>query len=513
MKYAIYTRCSTEEQANGFSHDYQIRGIKRVDLPGECVGIFSDTISGTTFDRPQLNKLLQYCKINMVQILYVYKWDRFGRNVGDAFQWIQIFRNIGVEVNCPEQPIDYNDPNWPLLQGVNLGIAHSESLKISERTKDGIHQALMQGYYCSKAPAGYMRKESKNTKRRVMVFDPDKAPIVKEIFYQVANGTAISTLIKKYYPILRIKKNAFHNMLRNVVYIGLVPVPPYKGQPRQVVKGKHKALINREIFDLVQSNFSQHQYPIRIQDDIFYVKNHIISSTGARGYWSQGKRKRYPYYDIPGVKGSVRNAHKVHKCVQDVISQITAEDLPEEYLEIAKEEFLNVVDSTAEVYASYQLQSDKIKKRMGKIEQDYMDNYISGSQYSSLQAKLHKELEDIDAEIAQLIGQKEKIEHEAEIFFEHLKDLGKIFYNASNTGRSNILGAIFPGGIEISQNYELRTPYINEVVKLIYCESSIYEKIEIKNGTLKAKNPIEGGRWDNLRTPLILLMDALNKAV
>src|SRR5690606_37331496 len=131
-----------------------------------------------TFFRPELEKLLKYCNHRRGEVnqVIVYKWDRFGRNVGEAFDTIRKFKEMGVEVNCPDSQIDFQDPNWPVLLGVTFGIAQSESLKISDRTKDGIYQANSEGYYTATAPVGYMKKVM--GKRSIMSPHPEKAPIV-----------------------------------------------------------------------------------------------------------------------------------------------------------------------------------------------------------------------------------------------------------------------------------------------------------------------------------------------
>jgi len=63
----IYTRCSTDEQLKkGFSHEYQIRDIKSI-VQGQCIGRFSDTITGKTFERSELDLLERSFLINQIQ--------------------------------------------------------------------------------------------------------------------------------------------------------------------------------------------------------------------------------------------------------------------------------------------------------------------------------------------------------------------------------------------------------------------------------------------------------------
>ena len=63
--FVIYTRCSTEEQLKtGFSHEYQLDSITRfMAVYKDCdfVGVYSDTTTGTNFERPELLTLYNFC--------------------------------------------------------------------------------------------------------------------------------------------------------------------------------------------------------------------------------------------------------------------------------------------------------------------------------------------------------------------------------------------------------------------------------------------------------------------
>ena len=194
----IYSRCSTEEQLkSGFSHEYQIDSIKRfMNTNDECnlIGEYKDTITGTKFDRPELLTLYNYCKANpgVVNFILVQKWDRFGRDIVECITWIRKFKKLGVEVNSPFERIDFSTTDYILFLSIRFGLAETESLKISDRTKDGINSAQRLGFYTGTAPFGYTRKESNdktNSGKRRRVLTPDEnAPLVKEIYNRFIAG-------------------------------------------------------------------------------------------------------------------------------------------------------------------------------------------------------------------------------------------------------------------------------------------------------------------------------------
>lgn len=125
MNYIIYTRCSTEDQKKGFSHEYQHQGLLSSPLcrSGKHIASYQDSSTGTSFDRKNLDALYSFCNTErgLIHHVFVYKWDRFGRNVGEAFQHIKKFKDIGVEVNCPDFYIDFKDTNWPIMLSITFG--------------------------------------------------------------------------------------------------------------------------------------------------------------------------------------------------------------------------------------------------------------------------------------------------------------------------------------------------------------------------------------------------------
>ncbi len=112
MKRAIiYTRVSTDEQADrGYSlghQEEQLRkycGIKQI----EVVEHFQDDASAKTFNRPEFQRAVDFVRKNkrrVDQILFI-KWDRFSRNISEAYKMIDTLMAMGVECNATEQWMD-----------------------------------------------------------------------------------------------------------------------------------------------------------------------------------------------------------------------------------------------------------------------------------------------------------------------------------------------------------------------------------------------------------------------
>lgn len=518
MKYAIYTRCSTEEQNNGFSHDYQIHGLQSHSKlrEGECIGIYSDTISGTTFERPQIEELIKYCKRNRGQIEYVfiYRWDRFSRDIGESFKVMRLLKDVGVEINCPDSWVNFQDPNWPLLQGINMGMAQSESLKISDRTKDGIYQANISGFFTGKCPIGYVRSQQNMVGRYKNVLTPDArySDNIRKLFTNTSAGIPVQHTISELD--LPVARSTHYRILSNIIYAGYINIPPFKAYPAKTVKGVHQPIISLATFEKVQKVLSDQRdqyYSRPSEDNIFYAKGSLICSLSGKkmnGYWSKGKKKRYPYYGTVGVKNTTINAYDVHSSIYQAISTLRA-DLPKEMVDAARIYCLQEAMEDKSQLSSIKKEITILQKRSDDIENDFIMGAISPEHYNKLMLSIASKTSSFNAKISQIETSVRNSEGDFNKLFEHLTDLKKLFDNLDITGKERLLKAIFPSGLTVDKKRNLRTPEINEIVKLFYSESGIYDFVEgKKNGNLE-EIPSEGGERHRFRTHLQLLIKAI----
>ena len=64
---------------------------------------------------------------------------------------------------------------------------HTEDDKISKRTKDGIHEHLMNGEWCGIAPRGYKNVRKSRSECHIEV-DEQNAELIRKVFREVAKG-------------------------------------------------------------------------------------------------------------------------------------------------------------------------------------------------------------------------------------------------------------------------------------------------------------------------------------
>lgn len=187
----LYCRVSTDDQAKGGSIAHQEKEMRRYcEARGyEIVEVYKEDYSAKTFNRPEMSKICKkYLKRKSgADMLFVLRWNRFTRDVGDGWEYIDKFRQYGVEVNAIEEHLDFSVAEAKIMLSVYLSMAEVDNDKCSTATKDGIHQALLEGKCTNKAPRGYMNVKVDDYNKYVIIDEP-VAKLVQYAFNEVAKG-------------------------------------------------------------------------------------------------------------------------------------------------------------------------------------------------------------------------------------------------------------------------------------------------------------------------------------
>ena len=97
--------------------------------------LFSDTYTGTTTERPELDALL--ASVRPGDTIVVTKLDRIARSVQQGISLIDRLVKDGVTVNVLNLGVMDNTPTGRLIRNVMLSIAEFERGMIMERTREG----------------------------------------------------------------------------------------------------------------------------------------------------------------------------------------------------------------------------------------------------------------------------------------------------------------------------------------------------------------------------------------
>jgi DNA invertase Pin-like site-specific DNA recombinase len=143
LRTAIYARVSTLDQDPAM----QLRELRayaahrRLPITAE----FIDQVSGTTADRPALERFWQAVRSRKVDTILVWKFDRFARSTKQLIDALEEFRHLGVDFISITEQIDTSSPMGKAMFTVISAIAEFERSLISERVRAGIAKARANG--------------------------------------------------------------------------------------------------------------------------------------------------------------------------------------------------------------------------------------------------------------------------------------------------------------------------------------------------------------------------------
>lgn len=146
MNTAIYARVSKKSGVQ--NPDMQLRELRDYCQRRAWVvsGEYVDTgVSGAKEWRPELARLLVDCRKRRVDVVVVYRYDRFARSLRQLVNALEEFRALGIEFVSLHDSVDTSTPNGRLIFGIFASIAEFERELIRERVLSGMAAARARG--------------------------------------------------------------------------------------------------------------------------------------------------------------------------------------------------------------------------------------------------------------------------------------------------------------------------------------------------------------------------------
>lgn len=236
-KVAIYSRVSTEEQAReGLSVDAQIDKCKSFceARDWQVFKVYKDAgYSAGSLNRPALELLLRDAQEKKFDIILVYKIDRFSRKLRDLIMVLDDLKEKGINFTSVTEQIDTTSAMGEAFFQIIGVFAQLERGMVKERVELSFDRKINLGESLSRAPIGYTYQNKK------LILDTEKAAQVREIFEMCVAGINYKEICQKF----NIPSSTFYQIIKNPIYLGKIR---YKGS---LYKGKHPAIIEKEIFD------------------------------------------------------------------------------------------------------------------------------------------------------------------------------------------------------------------------------------------------------------------------
>lgn len=149
---ALYARVSTLDK--GQNPETQLIQLRQYAQARnfEIVSEFIDHASGTSEDRTQYKLMMAAAKKRKLDVVLVWRYDRFARSTQALVNALKEFQSIGIDFISYQENIDTTTPTGELIFHVMASLAQFESSLISQRVKAGMARAKAQGKQISRPP-------------------------------------------------------------------------------------------------------------------------------------------------------------------------------------------------------------------------------------------------------------------------------------------------------------------------------------------------------------------------
>lgn len=262
IQYCLYARKSSEaDERQALSIDSQIKEMlemaKRENLNVTDIKRESHSAKDSG-QRPVLNELVADVRSGKFNGILTWAPDRLSRNAGDLGSIVDLMdQGHLTEIRTNGQRFK-NSPNEKFLLMILCSQAKLENDHKGENVKRGLRAKCEMGFRPGVPPLGYIHDKYADKGQKRVLIDPERAPVMKEMFERVArNGDSGRTLQKWLNNEVdfttrsgkRISLSRIYVILKDPFYFGEFEYPIGSGN---WYRGKYDPIITKELFMKVQ---------------------------------------------------------------------------------------------------------------------------------------------------------------------------------------------------------------------------------------------------------------------
>lgn len=477
---AIYCRVSTDEQAEfGYSIDEQKRLLEEWCKANDYIiyKCYSDRgISGKNIkDRPALKELLSDAKEGKFDMVISWKINRVSRKLEDVLKIVNLLEKNNITFKSYSEPFETDTPAGRMQFQMMALIGEFERGTIAQNVKMGMIAKAKSGNWCGGRVLGYdlvpnnSPEEEKKGKNKLKINEKE-AEIVRFIFNEYSKGKGYKAITNQINKLgYKTKKGndfsvgSIRDILTNPVYIGEIRYNVRQNwsekrrrniNPNPIrVKGKHEAIIDRELWDKVQLILeSKKGKPSRIYDGEYPLTGilrcpkcgagMVISRT--TNTLADGSKKRIAYYCCGNWKNkgtSVCNSNtiRVDKANEYVFKKIeelvSNEAMIKAVVKNINKERKDKVKPAKRLLGDIDKELEKLDKRKRKIFEAYEDDILTKEEFQTRKDELNEKIRILEEEKKPLLNTiSEDISEE--IPYEFIKDILMNFSKILNSSVS-----------------------------------------------------------------------------
>ena len=365
-----------------------------------------EAISARTYERPQFQQMVSDARGHGLDVVIVWKVDRFSRSRYDALKYKAILKKNGVKLVSATETIS-DGPEGILLESVLDGLAEYYSVDLSEKVVRGMTENVLNGKSNGgQLTFGYAKKDGK------IVIDERDASIVREIFKLYTTTSVTSHGLVK---VLKEKgltwrdgkpfcSATINHMLRNERYCGVTrfreTVNKTSGFPRII----DDETFQKSIEKLSQNRLQTGKHTALVPYALFGKAYCGYCGELVRGYGgTSGDGKPHFYYRCRNAikkkkcKASSIDKNLLENCVMDEIQEYLGDD--KVLQEAAKYLYENQLSGTP-YWKALQAKRDELDKKIENI----LSAIEGGAKFDVFQERFQK----LDLERKSILSEIEK---------------------------------------------------------------------------------------------------------
>ena len=474
----LYLRLSQEDERQGESlsienQRYILRKYaeeNNIEVYGEYI---DDGISGTTFNRPEVQRLLDDAKTGVINTIIVKDLSRFGRNYIEVGQYLAyVFPAFGIRFIAIQDNVDTSNRDssamemMPIMNVFNEWHAANTSKKIRAVKRSHAVEGKFSG---SRTPYGYLKGTDE---KKTFIIDEETAPNVVRIFEMYASGISPQRIAETFndegipcagrIAFLRSGRKYNHNehpyweqatirpILKNIAYLGHLAQQKFTSVSYKnhkiirkdqsdwvIVYNTHEPIISQELWDRVQERMKSQAKGRKTHKGITHPLSGFLYCADCGGKLKMGyvwdkKKDDYRYnFDCGRLKRYGKSYCFSHYIQAQVLEQIVLEDIRETAKRIAfdeqaiREEFVrrdtelteSTLKSVKRELKAKQKRRDELSRLMQAAYEDKVlgkipENICVGfiEKYSAEQKSLAEEIVALEEKIAQTESSTQNID-------------------------------------------------------------------------------------------------------
>ena len=427
-------------------------GIEIVDT------YIDDGYSGTTYDRPAFQRMMQDVEDRKVNCIIVKDLSRFGRNYIETGRYLEkIFPVIGVRFIAINDHYDTNDEHYdtdkiiiPFKNLINDAYCRDISIKIrsakESKRKNG-------QYIAAFAPYGY--KKDPNDINKLLIDEP-AAEIVRMIFNWKIDGYGISAMTRMINEMkidtpmqYKLKQNPnfrsgfrggrnpkwdaimIQRILKNEIYTGTM----IQGRTEKInykinrfrltdpsewarVEGTHEAIIPRDMFDLTKDIMSRDSRTPSYVEKVYpfsgYIKCGDCGGSMKRRIATKPNGKKYFYYVC---NNSGCGMHEISE--KKLIDAVTAAVRTQISMVNDLASLINNGQLKGQIYpglkpletqiAAAEKEAGRYRDLVSRLYIDYQENNIELEEYTEMNQRFSQKAKEYETVLKDLNEKKQKI--------------------------------------------------------------------------------------------------------